>query len=147
MSNRTTADSVENRKLASFLQSSVLPTPVGPRKKNDARGLFSPLSPARCMRTALATALRASSWPRTDSRRESSMWMSFSACPEVSLDTGMPVTRDTTAAISSAVTDSWIKVPSPVDSGADSPSLGSLASSDGMTEYLSSPARPKLFSR
>ena len=43
-------------------ESSVLPTPVGPRKMNEPIGRFSdPDSPARARRTALDTASTASS--------------------------------------------------------------------------------------
>jgi hypothetical protein len=74
------------------------------------------------------------------------MLINRSAWPEVSLVTGIPVTLDTTAAISSAVTDSWMRLPSDV-LAVETPSFGSFSSKEGIIEYLNSPARPKLFSR
>ena len=74
------------------------------------------------------------------------MLINRSAWPEVSLLTGIPVTLETTAAISSAVTDSWMRLPSEV-LAVDSPSFGSFSSNEGIIEYLNSLARPKLFSR
>ena len=109
---------------------------------NDARGRFSPLRPALCMRTALATAVRASSCPRTDCRSVSSIWINFSTSPAMSLLTGMPVVRETTLPISSEVTESWIRLTWAPDS-CSSPSLGNLASRSGMVEYLNSPAFAK----
>ena len=44
--------------------SSVLPTPVGPRKRNEPIGRFGSLSPLRDRRTARATASMASAAPR-----------------------------------------------------------------------------------
>ncbi len=69
------------------------------------------------------------------------MLTSFSMWPDVSLDTGMPVMRDTTVAMSSAVTESCISVS---DDAARSSSLGSFCSSEGITPNRSSDARPKL---
>ncbi len=61
MSMRTMASSVSNRKLASDLHSSVLPTPVGPRNRKEPLGRLGSAKPARERRTALATAVTASS--------------------------------------------------------------------------------------
>ena len=63
MSMRTIARSSSNRKSASDLASSVLPTPVGPRKMNDPLGRFGSFRPARVRRTLWLTALMAFSWP------------------------------------------------------------------------------------
>ena len=49
----------------SALHSSVLPTPVGPRKMNEPMGRLGSFRPARARRTARATAFTASSWPTT----------------------------------------------------------------------------------
>ena len=53
MSMRTIADSSSNRKAASALVSSVLPTPVGPRKMNEPMGRLGSCSPARARLTAV----------------------------------------------------------------------------------------------
>ena len=59
------AFSSSNKNSASARESSVLPTPVGPRKMNEPIGRFSSCKPARARRTAFDTALIASSWPMT----------------------------------------------------------------------------------
>ena len=46
MSMRTMASSLSNSRLASALESSVLPTPVGPRNRKLAMGRFGSLRPA-----------------------------------------------------------------------------------------------------
>ena len=56
MSMRTMAFSSSNSTSASALQSSVLPTPVGPQKMNEPIGRFGSCRPLRLRRTALATA-------------------------------------------------------------------------------------------
>jgi hypothetical protein len=53
MSMRTMAFSLSNRNEASCLHSSVLPTPVGPKNRNEPSGLLCECSPAREIRTAL----------------------------------------------------------------------------------------------
>ena len=55
------AFSSSNKNSASARDNSVLPTPVGPRKRNEPIGRFGSCKPARARRTALATALIASS--------------------------------------------------------------------------------------
>ena len=57
MSMRVMAASSSNRKAASACASSVLPTPVGPRKTNEPIGRLGSLSPARARRTASETAV------------------------------------------------------------------------------------------
>ena len=104
ISNRTIASSLSNMKFARALQSSVFPTPVGPRNRKEPLGRLGSDRPARERRTALETAFSASSCPTTLSRRASSMRDSFSLSPSIILDTGIPVQRDTTSAISSSVT-------------------------------------------
>ncbi len=78
---------------ASARASSVLPTPVGPRKTNEPIGRFGSCRPVRARRSAFATASTASSCPITRWCSRSSMWMSFSVSPSRSLSTGMPVQR------------------------------------------------------
>ena len=59
MSMRTMACSSSNRNSASARASSVLPTPVGPRKMKEPTGRFSSCNPARARRTAFDTAVMA----------------------------------------------------------------------------------------
>ena len=66
------AFSSSNSTSASALHSSVLPTPVGPRKMNEPIGRFGSCKPERLRRTALDTASTASSWPTTRWCRRSS---------------------------------------------------------------------------
>ena len=56
MSNRMSDASLPKRKLASVRATSVLPTPVGPRKMNDPTGRSGLFSPARDRRMALERA-------------------------------------------------------------------------------------------
>ena len=109
MSMRTMAFSSSNRNSASALHSSVFPTPVGPRNRNEPIGRFGSPSPARLRRTASDTARTASSWPITRLARRSSIFMSFSRSPSSIRVTGTPVQRETTEAISSGVTSSFTR--------------------------------------
>ena len=109
MSMRTIARSSSKRYSASARASSVLPTPVGPRKRNDPMGRLGSLSPARLRRMALATAETASSCPTTRSCRVDSRRTSFCTSPSMSRDTGTPVQRLTTSAMSSGSTSSFKK--------------------------------------
>ncbi len=61
MSSLVTAASSSNRNSASALVSSVLPTPVGPRNRNEPMGRLGSCSPARARRTLSETATSASS--------------------------------------------------------------------------------------
>ena len=99
MSMRTIACSSSNRYDASALVSSVLPTPVGPRNMNEPIGRFGSCRPARARRTAVETALTASSWPMTRLAIASSMRSSLSFSPSSILSTGTPVQRETTPAM------------------------------------------------
>ena len=91
MSMRTMARASSKRNSARARASSVLPTPVGPMKRNEPMGRLGSDSPARLRRMALATAETASSWPTTRACRASSMRMSFSTSPSSSRLTGTPV--------------------------------------------------------
>ena len=104
MSRRTIASSLPKYSAASALESSVLPTPVGPRNKKFAIGRFPSRSSARARRNACDTAVTASSWPMTRACSFSSSDNSFcvSVCEIVS--TGIAVLSCTTLATSSAVT-------------------------------------------
>ena len=100
MSIRTIARSSSNRNSASDLASSVLPTPVGPRNRNDPVGRSGEEMPARERRTASATARTAVFWPISRSPIRSSMLSSFSVSPCSSRPVGMPVQLATTSATS-----------------------------------------------
>src|SRR5207237_977545 len=63
MSMRTIARSSSKSVSANARASSVLPTPVGPRNRNDPIGRFGSFSPERARTTASATAWTASSCP------------------------------------------------------------------------------------
>ena len=63
MSMRTMLDSSANMNWAKDLASSVLPTPVGPRKIKLPMGRRGSLKPERERRMASATDTTASSWP------------------------------------------------------------------------------------
>src|SRR5487761_2629788 len=104
MSMRTIACSSSKRYSASARASSVLPTPVGPRKRNDPIGRFGSERPARERRMALATAVTAWSRPTTRVGSSSSMRTSLSTSPSSNLETGTPVQRLITSAMSSAAT-------------------------------------------
>jgi hypothetical protein len=77
---------------------------VGPRNRNDPYGRFGSDRPERERRIASATSRTASSWPTTRRCSASSMCSSLSRSPCIIFDTGMPVARETTSAISSAPT-------------------------------------------
>src|ERR1019366_2541056 len=99
---------VSNRNAASARASSVLPTPVGPRKMKLPTGRSGSFSPERARITASATAVTASSCPITRLCSSSSRWRIFRISPSSSLVTGTPVQRLTTSAISSSSTSSLI---------------------------------------
>ena len=80
--------SLSNKFLARVFASSVLPTPVGPKNINEPIGLFSSLSPALALITALATAVVASSCPITLSLNSSSSLNNLSFSPSTSFVTG-----------------------------------------------------------
>ncbi|SHV75928.1 Uncharacterised protein [Mycobacteroides abscessus subsp. abscessus] len=98
------ASSSPNRKLASALDSSVLPTPDGPAKMNEPEGRRGSFRPARVRRMALETALTASSWPMIRLCSSSSMRSSRVVSSSVSLNTGIPVQLPSTSAICSSST-------------------------------------------
>ena len=119
---------------ASAFASSVLPTPVGPRKRKLPIGRFGSESPARERRSALETASIASSWPITRSCRRSSIWISFSTSPSIRRLTGIPVHLATTSATSSSVTSSASIEPPPACSSASRASCSATVfSSSGIS--------------
>src|SRR5436309_145452 len=106
MSSRTMLSSSSNRVAASARASSVFPTPVGPRNRKEPMGRLGSLMPARARTTASATARTASSWPTTRWCSSSSRRRSFCISPSISFETGMPVHRETTSAMSCSSTSS-----------------------------------------
>ena len=104
MSSRIMALSSPKSAWARALHSSVLPTPVGPRKRKEPMGRLGSLRPERARRMARDTALMASCCPMTRLCRVSSRCRSFSDSFSLSRWAGMPVHRATTSAMSSPVT-------------------------------------------
>ena len=98
------ASVVSNINSANALHNSVLPTPVGPRNKNEPLGRLGSDNPALERRIALLTAFNASSWPTTRLLKYSSIRNNLSRSPSIIFETGMPVHLETTSAISSSVT-------------------------------------------
>ncbi len=137
---RTMASSVSKRNDASALHNSVLPTPVGPRNRNEPLGLEGSDSPERDRRTALATASTASSWPITRACKASSIRSSLSRSPSSIFDTGMPVHLETTSAISSSVTRLRSSVISIISAWL---AISSWRSSSGMRPYCNSDILPR----
>ena len=89
---------------ASAFASSVLPTPVGPRKRKEPTGLSGSLIPALERSIASDTLVTASSCPITLSWSIPSILRSFSLSPCISLVIGIPVQRPTILDISSSPT-------------------------------------------
>ena len=89
---------------AKTLQSSVLPTPVGPQKINVPIGLLGFFSPTLALFTALANAFIASSCPTTLFLNVSSKCKSLSDSFSVNFSTGTLVQIATTFATSSSST-------------------------------------------
>ena len=104
ISTRINASSLPNTASARAFDNSVLPTPVGPRNKNEPTGRFGSFKPTRLLLIALATASTASFWPTTLLYNSSSRRSRRLDSCSVSLFTGIFVHTDTTSAISSAST-------------------------------------------
>lgn len=119
-----------------------LPTPVGPKNRNEATGLLGACSPALDILTAPLTALTTWSCPTTRSLNASSICTNLSRSPFSKFCTGIPVAFATTRAMSFEVTLSWsiARGPSSSPSGR-SASDGSCCSSSGMVEKRSWEAR------
>ena len=104
----TIFDSSSKSCSASALATSVLPTPVGPRKRNEPIGrLISPIL-ALLRNIASDTSLRASSWPITLCERILSRFKSFCLSVDKSLLISIWVHLETTSAIVSSFTTSLI---------------------------------------
>eukprot|EP00732_Lithocolla_globosa_P002473 Lithocolla_globosa_v1_NODE_1634_length_2432_cov_41.369794.p3 type:complete len:208 gc:universal NODE_1634_length_2432_cov_41.369794:1656-1033(-) len=144
MSILTMFRSESNKNSASVLHNSVLPTPVGPRKKKEAMGRESVFSPALVNRMASHTAFTASICPTTRFSRCPSMLISRSRSLFIMFCTGMPVALETTKATSFEVTYSWRKPASGSLGSSVSVVVGTTCSSSwGMTPYRSSLALPR----
>ena len=107
MSSLIRDSSLPNIYSARALASSVLPTPVGPRKIKLPMGCLGSFRPARARLTALAIILIASSWPIIRSCSTFSMLSSRLVSSLAICTTGMPVHMLTTSAMSSAVTSGF----------------------------------------
>ena len=106
MSTRIISLSCPNTASASALESSVLPTPVGPKNRKEPIGRFGSFIPTRPRRTALATAFTASSWPTTLSCSISSKCFNRSVSASCNFCTGIFVQSAITSATSFSVTTS-----------------------------------------
>src|SRR2546425_249062 len=89
MSKRISARSLPNRKPASERATSVFPTPVGPRNRNEPTGRPGAFSPARERRMARASAEMARSWLMTRLCSSSSMRRSFDISSSLMAVTGL----------------------------------------------------------
>ena len=98
------ASSSPNMNSASVLASRVLPTPVGPAKRNTPVGRLGSFSPLRLRRTAFDTCLIGSSWLITRTCISSSICSSRTASSLESRVSGIPVILATTSATTSAST-------------------------------------------
>ena len=103
---RTMCFSSLNSSSASFFASSVLPTPVGPRKRKQPVGFPSRESPSRERRMALLTASMAADCPTTFSLSRCGSWIKRSRSEVLRRSIGMPVQLLTTWQMSFAVTSS-----------------------------------------
>ena len=99
--------SVPNMASARALESSVFPTPVGPRNKKEPMGRPGSFRPTRPRRMALDTAVTASSWPTTRSWRMDSRFLRRSDSSSASFLTGILVQPETTSATSFSSTVSF----------------------------------------
>ena len=96
--------SSSNKLSAKAFASSVLPTPVGPRNRNEPIGLRGSLIPALERIIASDTFSTASSWPITLLCKMSLKCNNFSLSPSINLLTGIPVHLEMIFVISSSVT-------------------------------------------
>ena len=106
------ASSSPNICRASIFARYVLPTPVGPRNRNEPIGLRGSFKAARERRRARAITLVASSCPTTLLRRISSSFKSFLLSLSSMRASGMPVHDETTANIISREVSDGIIAPS-----------------------------------
>ncbi|KKU51064.1 MAG: hypothetical protein UX73_C0008G0005 [candidate division WWE3 bacterium GW2011_GWC1_47_10] len=104
MSNLTSISSWPYKTSASALDSSVLPTPVGPRNKKVPMGLFGSFKPARARLMASETICTALSWLTILSCIRASMCNKRSFSSMLNSSSGMPVALATIFATSFLVT-------------------------------------------
>ena len=136
------ARSSSKRNSARARASSVLPTPVGPRKMNEPIGRLGSFKPAAGPHHRLGHRVTASSWPMTRLCSSSSRCSSFCDLAFQQLATpGCRVQRLTTAAMSSSSTSFLISAACPVVRASRSSSaLASGAPARGSSPYFSSAA-------
>ena len=104
ISKRISARSLPNRNCARDRATSVFPTPVGPKNRNDPTGRSGFFSPARERRIARAKAEIAGRCDTTRLCSSASMRRSFRCSSSFREVTGMPVQRAMTSSTSSRVT-------------------------------------------
>ena len=102
MSILISASSSPKRASVRAFESSVFPTPVGPKNMKEPMGRLGSLSPTLPRRIAFATALTASSCPITRLWRNSSILRSLSLSSSASFLTGIPVQPEIISAMSSS---------------------------------------------
>ena len=103
MSTRIIFFSSPNRNSATAFASSVLPTPVGPEKRNEPTGFSGCPSPERAILIALTICLMAWFWPKMTLRRSSSSVASRSFSDFAIVRGGIFAIRATTYSTSSSV--------------------------------------------
>mmetsp|Transcript_12279 Transcript_12279/g.26553 ORF Transcript_12279/g.26553 Transcript_12279/m.26553 type:complete len:277 (+) Transcript_12279:166-996(+) len=152
MSKRIMASSVSNMNSDRAFASSVLPTPVGPKKIMEAMGLDGSFIPALDLWMASDTISIASSCPTTRSRSLSAMVRTRSLSVSINLAEGMPVHTEMTLAISSGTTSS-LNIGSPTSWASSSAcssfvcAICNCSSSCGSVPYFSSAALFRSYSR
>ena len=104
ISTRIIACSLPNTASAKALESSVFPTPVGPRNRKEPIGLAGSFRPTLPRFTARATADTASSWPITRFFRTFSRFARRRDSPSVRRCTGIFVQSDTISATAASPT-------------------------------------------
>ena len=142
---RTMFASLSNNAAASDFASSVLPTPVGPRNKNDPIGFVGSLIPAFERMMESLTNCTATSCPTTRLCNSSPRCKVLLRSLSVSFATGIPVHFATIFAISSSVTHSCTRLLSFSLTCASRRSNSCLIC--GSLPYCSSAAFSRLYSR
>jgi len=99
-----------NKKSARVFASSVFPTPVLPRKRNDPRGFDSSVIPVRDRLMALETDSMACCCQMSFWESSVSIFLSFSHSDPMSFFNGMSVQWEMMLAMSSGMTCWWMKL-------------------------------------
>ena len=99
ISTRIIASSEPKTASANVFESSVFPTPVGPKNRNEPIGLLALFSPTLPLRTAFATAVTASVWPTTRLCNIDSNFNNLCCSFFPIFVTGIPVHIDTISSI------------------------------------------------